>query len=497
MLHTKNRKRKATPKKRASTTMIDLAKNDADENIDSSSDNDQDNDQDEMEVTSEPDEPLELKRVRMAREYLEQLEGQSASGSSSSDDGDDDDDPLGRRLQRERQKRQGVLERKMADKVKKQVDAEPEDRIVYLHGHDLTPTCIAVAGGSIVSGSKDHSVFIWDIETQKKTGVLCKHWKRTNDDRTEGQVLAVACSDDGRFAAVGKRNGTVPVFDLRSQDLVQTFSGHKAPVTCLTFQAHSLDLFSGSEDRCIRHYDCKEMMYLETLYGHQFGVTSIDCFRKERPISVGTDRTARAWKLSEDSHLIFRGGAKIQWADTVSLIKDDWFMTGHQDGHLSLWMTEKKKAVATIENAHGLDDSGVGRSISSVCALRCSDLAASGSSDGYLRFWKARTGQTLQERSLDSICQISLKGYINAIAFADPKAKICVAAVGQEHRSGRWTRIPGAKNRIAIVKLYSSELDDGEEDDQSTNSPHGDEQDNVSNDQQRSSASSDEDSDDE
>jgi ribosomal RNA-processing protein 9 len=129
------------------------------------------------------------------------------------------------------------------------------------------------------------------------------------------------------------------------------------------------------------------MMYVETLYGHQSGVTGIDCHGKERHISVGRDRTARAWKLAEDTHLIFRGGSKISSADCVSCFKEDWYLTGHDDGHLGLWMTDKKKAVASIDAAHGFLGS-VGRGIETVGSLRGSDLAITGSSDGYLRLWK-------------------------------------------------------------------------------------------------------------
>ena len=134
-------------------------------------------------------------------------------------------------------------------------------------------------------------------------------------------------------------------------------------------------------------------MYLETLYGHQFGVTGIDCHRKERPISVGRDRTARAWKLTEDTHLIFRGGAKLSPADCVSVIKDDWFLTGHDNGQLCLWMTDKKKAVGTIDFAHGkLSDSedSIGNGVGSISTLKGSDLACTGSNDGFLRLWKVR-----------------------------------------------------------------------------------------------------------
>ena len=177
----------------------------------------------------------------------------------------------------------------------------------------------------------------------------------TVNQRTAGQVWSVACSEDGRLAAVGKRDATVTIFDLRSREPVQTFRGHKGPVTSLAFGGNH-ELFSASADRCIRHYDLKDRMYLETLYGHQSGVTAIDCYStggknssNAAPVSVGTDRTARWWKLAQDSHCIYRGGARLPAADAVAALQEDWFVTGHTDGTVALWKTDKKRAVATAQ----------------------------------------------------------------------------------------------------------------------------------------------------
>ena len=246
--------------------------------------------QDNEDEASE-EEALDAKRIRLARQYLDKLEGGESDESSSDDqDSDEDDndidhDRIGMKLQRERLKREGALERAVADKVvssihsmrqslpsaKKGTDTSNMEAvskewvdagyIKLFRGHDLTPTCVALQsdGKTAISGSKDHSVLLWDIETEKRSFTLCPDWKRRTDDespveRTKGEVLSVACSDDGKYAAVGRRDSTVSIFDIRAgrNNLVKTFTGHKGAVTCLTFRTQSLQLFSGSDDRCIR-----------------------------------------------------------------------------------------------------------------------------------------------------------------------------------------------------------------------------------------------------
>ncbi|MGK3742899.1 MAG: ribosomal RNA-processing protein 9 [Bacillariaceae sp.] len=489
-----------------------------DDQIDSDQESDYDEDRgrfndDDDDV--EEEETLDAKKVRLAREYLQKLESKDGSDedSDSDDDGDENDDEtdhdrVGVKLQRERLKREGALERVVADKVhdslnrirsslpsssttfqqekeatittmtqQKQLAEELREsgHIKLLRGHDLTPTCVALQhdGKRAISGSKDHSVIIWDVQEERRAITLCPSWKKESADekeatpRTLGEVLSVACSDDGRYAAVGRRDSTVCIYDIRAKtssksSLVKTFTGHKGPITCLSFRSQSLQLFSGSEDRCIRHYNLNEMMYLETLYGHQFGVVGVDCHLKERPVSVGRDRTARTWKLAEDTHMIYRGGAKIAPADSVRVMKEDWFLTGHEDGNLGLWMADKKRAVININQAHGAA-SNIGRGINAISSLRGSDLAMTGSYDGYLRLWKVMMGKTLKDRSIEPLDEIPLTGYVNDIAIG-PKARFCVVAVGQEPKLGRWNRISGAKNRFGIIRLRSEEDIEAEDD---------------------------------
>ena len=233
----------------------------------------------------EEEETVDAKKVRLAREYLRKLEENQEDESSSSErdgsssEGEDENDRLSYKLQRERLKREGALQQEVADRVQESIAnvqasvgrfAESKQNFdawvaaghtKLLRGHDLSPTCVGLQanGERAISGSKDHSVIIWDVEQEKKSAVLCGHWKGETDSskaaRTLGEVLSVAVSDDNRYAAVGRRDATVCIYDIRSGKencLVKEFTGHKGAVTSLSFRPQSLQLFSGSEDRCIR-----------------------------------------------------------------------------------------------------------------------------------------------------------------------------------------------------------------------------------------------------
>jgi hypothetical protein len=115
--------------KRAKPSLdLSAAHDDDDEHIHSSSEDedDRDNREPSLQDESEDEEPLETKRVRLARQYLDKLGGESADSSGSDDDEDDDasdQDHIARKLQRARQKKEGTYERVMIKKVSRHVES--------------------------------------------------------------------------------------------------------------------------------------------------------------------------------------------------------------------------------------------------------------------------------------------------------------------------------------------------------------------------------------
>ena len=354
---------------------------------------------DDSSSSGEEDETVDAKRIRLAREYLRKME-EKEEDEEDEEEGEEED-KLSKRLEEDRLKRMGKWQEPVADRMEELLLSNgTRTTVQYLRGpHDLTVTCVALSSNQqyIYSGSKDHSIAMWDVSTQKLQKVIQPTWNKrqqksntntTNDDeedatttRQGGQVLCMDCQDS--YLAIGTRDAILSIYNSSTGKCMERFKGHSKAITCLTFLSSNI-VMTGSDDRCIRQVSLEQMAHVETLYGHQAAVSSISSSAtdEDKPMSVGRDRTARVWKLQEESHLIFRGGATMAPADTIATMNDHkHFLTGHEDGTLAMWNTAKKRPIYTTKTT--TNDTYPITSL----AIH-TDIAITGSHDGQLRFWK-------------------------------------------------------------------------------------------------------------
>ena len=266
------------------------------------------------------------------------------------------------------------------------------------------------------------------------------HAKSPSYRHHTASILAIAASSDGKFLATGGRDKRLIVWDAATLKPLRVFTQHRDAVIALAFRRGTNQLFSASADRTIKTWSLNELAYVETLFGHQDAVVDIAALAQEHCVSVGArDRTARLWKVVEESQLVFRGGttdrdlkrSKVQSGDhkayaegsidRIAMIDEDTFVTGSDNGSLSLWATHKKKPLHTLPLAHGADpplppDEATAelklehvrpglrqaRWITALAAVPYSDLILSGSWDGSLRAWRVSE----DKKKLEAICVV-------------------------------------------------------------------------------------------
>lgn len=399
-------------------------------------------DEEELETEQE-------KKLRLAKKYLEEIEKQEKEKLEAEEI---DKAAIAHRLRDELLEQSGRLQKKFAHRVRG-VDSE---HILYLKGHKLPVTCATVShdGKYVYSGSKDCSIIKWCAKAGKKLHTIPGGKKGAEDSHVghTAHVLSLAISSDGKFLASGCQNKIINVWDPDTMERLHVFKGHRGAVTGLVFRFGTHELFSSSADRSIKIWNLDEMAYVETLFGHQDTVTDIDSYTRERALSCGgRDNTLRIWKVIEESQLIYQSHSCS--VDCVAMINEQHFVSGGDDGSLSLWTAMKKKPTCILRRAHGTEnpDLDIPFWITSVAALRCTDLVASGSWNGEIKLWSCGD----EHKSLQPVCAIPVLGFVNRLELSSSGSHL-VASLGQEHRLGRWWRIKEARNVVAIIPLKLS-----------------------------------------
>ena len=253
-------------------------------------------------------------------------------------------------------------------------DVESERCLQALEGHTDRVNAVKVHGnGSLaVSVSDDKTLRLWDLETGTCLRSLLEH--------TDG-VTAVAISPDERYALTGGRDHTVGIWELRSRMRIKTLTAHTDEVTAVAFSPDGLWALSGSRDRTVRVWDLGKGQCERVLTGHKKPVTAVLFSPDGRYfLSACEDQLVRKWEFEKDELPEVLGGHSDAVTSLAFSPDSRYLATGSRDRTIRLWDLLEHKCISTFE--------GHGAAITSLTLSRDRQRLVSTGEDNTVRLWK-------------------------------------------------------------------------------------------------------------
>ena len=250
-----------------------------------------------------------------------------------------------------------------------------------LEGHSNFVTAVSLTpdGRRAVSGSRDKTLRVWDVETGQCLRTLEGH---TN------WVTAVSLTPDGRRAVSGSWDKTLRVWDVESGRCLCTLEGHTDWVGAVSLTPDGHRAVSGSFDKTLRVWDVESGQCLRTLEGHTSEVNAVSLTPDgHRAVSGSWDETLRVWDVESGQCLRTLEGHTSEVC-AVSLTPDGRrAVSGSRDKTLRVWDVETGQCLRTLE--------GHTSEVYAVSLTPDGRRAVSGGGDKTLRVWDMESGQCL------------------------------------------------------------------------------------------------------
>jgi uncharacterized caspase-like protein len=136
--------------------------------------------------------------------------------------------------------------------------AQELPRLVLQTGHAGEDIYAAFSpdGKTVVSGSKDKTLRLWDVASGREIKTISGH---------TDVVTSVAFSPDGKTVISGSHDNTLRLWDVASGREIKTFSGHTSYVTSVAFSPDGKTVVSGGIDTRIKLWRIDDGQEIATL----------------------------------------------------------------------------------------------------------------------------------------------------------------------------------------------------------------------------------------
>jgi predicted Zn finger-like uncharacterized protein len=268
-----------------------------------------------------------------------------------------------------------------------------------LEGHENSVNCVRVLeeGRSVISGSSDGTIRLWEISTGKCLRILKGH---------TGDILALCTNEDGCLALSGGKDSTIRLWNLSTGNCEQIFEGHTNEVYSVCISRDSRWMLSGGCDETLRLWDLGQRKCIETfkkdkssIYSKDMGSIRSVCFSDDGcwAICPGFGERALIWDLA-DKKIISSFKGHMASVFSVAITYDSrYLLCGIMDPKvpsysgktLYVWEVATGKCLRKLEGHPG-DVPGV------IISADDQWVISAGCGDRTVRLWELATGKCLR-----------------------------------------------------------------------------------------------------
>ncbi len=187
-------------------------------------------------------------------------------------------------------------------------------------------------GALLASCNMDETVHLWDMKTNKLLRTFTGH----KDD-----VFSVAFSPDGETVASNGKE-SVRLWRTKGEEDLSSIVTHTA-ILDVAFSPDGKTLVSGNEDETVRLWDTKTGKPLTTLIGHEDKVSNVAFSPDGKTLASVGDDTVRLWDTKTGKPLINLIGHKDRVLSVVFSPDGETFATEDLSRTVHLWDTKTKE----------------------------------------------------------------------------------------------------------------------------------------------------------
>ncbi|PVG01142.1 WD40 repeat-like protein [Serendipita vermifera] len=312
------------------------------------------------------------------------------------------------------------------------------------HGSSVFSVAFSHDGTRVVSGSGDNTIRIWNVEDGEPVGgPLGDH---------QSSVYSVSFSPDDRRIVSGSYDKTVRLWDVETGKMIgEPMRGHTSSVYSVKFSPNGKLLASCSDDTTIRVWDAETHKAIGSpLRGHEAPINYV-AFSPDgyRIVSASDDLTVRVWDVRTGEPIGQPLRGHEDWIPCAVFSPcGQWIVSGSYDNTVRLWNAETGNPIGEPLRGHE-------GHIYSVMFSLDSHRIISASADKTIRVWNMETVRSTAE---------TLRGHyspIYSVAFSSDGRHLVSGSEDKTVRiwntdTGEPTGVPLCGHKSAVYSVVFS-----------------------------------------